>query len=70
MSAKWRRGWSLLLTLALLLGMVPTTALATGATEIEELTLSFMTPSEIPAVGEPIKYMSGGRLTEEDNRSG
>lgn len=68
MSAKWRRGWSLLLTLAMLLGMVPMTATAAEPTEIEELSFSFMSPSEIPAVGTPIKNRTNGRLQEDDDR--
>ena len=62
---------SILLVLIMVLLVAPLGALtvfAAGPTEIEELTLSFMTPSEIPAVGETIRYMSGGRLTEDDDR--
>ena len=62
---------SILLVLVMVLSIVPFGALpafAAGPTEIEELTLSFMNSSEIPAVGDPIKYMLGGRLTETDDR--
>ena len=64
---------SLALAFAMVVGLIPASALtafAAGPTEIEELTLSFMTPSEIPAVGETIRHMSGGRLTEDDDRIG
>lgn len=62
---------STLLALVMVIGLIPTSALtafAASPTEITELSLSFMSPSEIPAVGEPIKFMSGGRLTEGDDR--
>ncbi|CDC77344.1 putative uncharacterized protein [Candidatus Colimorpha enterica] len=62
---------STLLALVMVIGLIPASALtafAASPTEITELSLSFITPSEIPAVGEPIKYMSGGRLTEGDDR--
>lgn len=66
MKKQGKRLWSILLCLVVLSALMTVTAFA--AEEIEELTLSFMTPSEIPAVGEPIKHMSGSRLTEEDDR--
>ena len=52
----------------MLLGILPMTAMATEATEIEELSFSFMSPSEIPAVGTPIKNRTNGRLQEDDDR--
>ena len=59
---------SILLCCAMLLGILPMTAMATEATEIEELSFSFMSPSEIPAVGTPIKNRTNGRLQEDDDR--
>ena len=62
---------STLLALVMVIGLIPAstlTAFAAGPTEIEELSLSFRSPNETPAVGEPIKYMSGGRLDENDDR--
>ena len=62
---------SALLAFVMVIGLIPAstlTAFAAGPTEIEELSLSFRSPNERPAVGEPIKYMSGGRLDENDDR--
>ena len=62
---------SLLLAFVMVIGMLPMsalTALAAGPTEIEELSLSFISPSEIPAVGGNIRYRTNGRLQENDDR--
>ena len=57
----------LLFALVLVLGL-SVTAMAAGPTEIEEISLSFINPSEIPAVGGNIRYRTNGRLQEDDDR--
>lgn len=56
---------SMLLAFVMLVGLIPAstlTAFAASPTEITELSLSFMTQSEIPAVGTLIKNRVNGRL--------
>ena len=62
---------AMMLTIAMVMGVIPGTALtvsATGKAGITNISLSFSSENDIPQIGTPVTYRSVGAIQESDDR--